>query len=42
MLEIHGESWEAYTLKLSPLEHKILMNVLLGVICLDMLDFATW
>ena len=37
--ESHGESSKAYRLQLSPLEQKILMNIQLGVICADMVDF---
>ena len=36
--EIHGESSKAYRMRLSPLEQKILINIQLGVICVDMHD----
>ena len=38
--EILGESCEAYRMKLSPLEQKILMNIQLGVICANMVDYC--
>ena len=37
--EIHGESDDAYRMKLKRLELKILMNIQLGVICTDVAAF---
>ena len=37
--EMHGESCKAYRMKLSPLDQKILMDIQLGVICVNMVDF---
>ena len=41
--EFHGQSSEAYRMKISPLKLMILMNIQLGVICTSMVDFSqTW
>ena len=37
---IHGGSCKVYRVKLSLLKQKILMNIQLGVICVDMVDYC--